>query len=733
MIHNFNLSPSSLNLYLDSEITFYFTYLLKPEPDTKEYTAYSLGGNAVHNSLEKYAHERNIKKTIEYFNKFWETNKISDLPALFNKKLQKEKYLTALKKGIKLINEKYDVISVEKRLQKKLIEYKGFKVDKKGFVDLIGILKKDLVINKKGSKVIVDWKTSNSVDQKGVFRKQALFYAHMIYCLTGEIINGAIFEYLKINTYQEYYFEKEEIIKFGDYLKKIVIEIINKSSSIKNFSIGNYDSPFNKYKGYCEKEITERNNNTITIIIKNNRFFIKNIPKDLEQYINEYFSYKVDGYFFTEAYKKRLWDGKKRFYQKNTLPLGFLNKFKEIINKYNDVKKKNFFIQEIDYRDEKIMKQTYNTVFQKNNVVLRPYQEEAIKKIIDKKIGIIQGTMSFGKTIMSAELIKKLNKKTLFVINRIELVRQTADVYEKFLGIKVGVMVEGNLSIDKQVTVASIKTIYAILNRNNEDTEKIINYLNTLNIVIYDECNGVSDSKMYSALGKQLINVEYVVGLSATPFRRDNSTLEMNSLVGFPIYKKDSETLEKQKIILPVKIIFHKINNVIKEVNNNSFFDAYRSLIVNNEVRNEKIVSLAKKYFFKNKKVIIVVNSIKHGEIINDKLKNSFFINGQTNNKLRKEKFDLFKKTNDFILISMVKIIGIGIDVPDLDVIINASGNQSPSDVIQIAGRTQRKHLDKKEGVYIDFLDVNNYFNKFSKKRMNVLKTYFNKEIEVVD
>ena len=78
---------------------------------------------------------------------------------------------------------------------------------------------------------------------------------------------------------------------------------------------------------------------------------------------------------------------------------------------------------------------------------------------------------------------------------------------------------------------------------------------------------------------------------------------------------------------------------------------------------------------------------------------------------------------SDMVLISMVKIVGTGLDVPSLDILINMSANKSNSDTIQLLGRAKRKYEGKTMGYYISFMDKG-MFAGAAREQMLILKKY---------
>ena len=436
------------------------------------------------------------------------------------------------------------------------------------------------------------------------------------------------------------------------------------------------------------------------------------------------FKYVVENYWYVPAYQKGGWDGNKRFLRRNSLPYPFINKVEELIEAYNRRMGTSYELSIIDERDSRVVNKKYETNFMDNEVNLRPYQEEAVEKALQEKIGILAMGTGAGKTVVSAEIIKRINQRTLFLCNRTEIIRQTRDVYEDYLGIPVGYMAEGFIDTKKQVTVSSIQTLYAILNREDKTSEELKKYLYNVNVVIGDESQTISDSGMYGVLAEEMKNTSYVIGLSGSPWRNQGDTLEMNSFCGFPIYEKSTEELEREGYLVRTPVYFIDFQGDSRDLQD--FHLNYDHHIVENEERNSFIRKAAE--IFRDRKVIILVNRINHGEILQGMIPNSFFLNGSTPKEQRKEKFEEFKKSKDMVLISMVKLLGMGIDIPDLQVMINASAFGSSIDTVQTIGRVKRKAKGKDEGIFIDFTDNANMFRGMAKKRARILRDFGNED-----
>jgi superfamily II DNA or RNA helicase len=706
----FNISASSYSLYKDSPLVFYYTYILKAPYDTKVNQTYSSSGTIVHNLLEEHSHDENLDVFSE-FEKRWHNAGLDDAPGFKGEPLNKNDYENALKYGLKLMDNLYEIIDTEIKYELPFYEDNNISVNLKGFIDF-------LAKDKKSNICIVDWKTSSS---KSDFRIHALMYHLLYYKQNGSLPNRAVYEYLKLGTSTIYTFTLEEVLNFEKELLEFCKFISHNYTKINKFDIGNIDSPFNAHREKCFQEAIRRNNKTpLNVAIKDCYLVFDKLPERLRKIINLKYSYSKDGVFHSEKYKSGQWDGRKYFFKHDCLPYAFVHNVEELLEDYNDKFGTNYEFKFTDYRDSEVMNRKYDTVFKESDIKLRYYQEEAVNMALIKEVGILALGCSAGKTIIAADLIKKLNKKILFLVNRVELAEQTREELENYLGINVGLMTEGELIVEPQIIVASIQTIFAILKRKDSTSIILKDYLKSLPVIIADEIQNLKNSGYYKSVYSNTPNLKYCIGLSGTPFRSQGDSLEMNSLVGFPIYWKSNEALTEEGFLCPSKCLF--VNNCLTH-DYDEYSTAYDAYIVENEERNKIIANMANK-FKDDKKILILTRRLTHAEKLHELIPNSIVITGVTDKKFRREGFESFKTTNGLVLIGSTKIFSAGINIPSLDMIINATAHKSSIDSIQIVGRVKRKFEGKTIGYFIDFLDNGRFFNQASKDRINILKDW---------
>ena len=720
----FNLSASSYKMYNDSQLQFFYTQIIKSQSDTNTVQCYGAAGNVVHNMLEEYI-KGNIWDVDLQFRQMWDGRKLPELLGINNQPLDMELYKTAVQRGIHKLKYEYtNAKRTEELFEFPLIDNDRAKINFKGFID---------VQHQVGKNVeIIDWKTSSNVEE-GAFDIQSKFYYLLFYKKYGYLPKRIVFEYLKIDKTREYTFTIEEIKQFEQELKHVANDIVyNKGWDIENYDLGNYNNIFNNHLQKCETEKQRREGiHTIEAEIKNNRMWFRGeLPKRLKTILNLKYKYKQEGAEWSQLYQMGKWDGYKRFFKKNSLPYGFIHDFSRLLDDYNKKYNTQYKFRLIDERDKQVINGVYPTKFQSTERQLRNYQSNAVQTMLEKEVGIMYMGTGLGKTFTTIELMKNINRRTLFIVNRLELVEQAHTDIENTLGVKCGKMSEGNLDVDKQFTVAAVQTIDAICKRNDSSKKQLLLYLYNVSCCIWDECHGVGDSKYYNTVMKHLVNIKYMIGLTGSPFRNGGDTLEMNAVVGFPEVEYSTEWGEKEGWLCPTETYFIQHKQNIKTIIDDDFHSLYNALIVNNDKRNNNIVEICKTY--NNKKILVLTKIKQHGHKLLEEIPGSILINSDVDIKTRKENMKKFKSGQVNIMIAGIKIMSLGIDIPDLDIVINASAHKSINDSVQIIGRVKRKIQGKEKGYYIDFFD-DNYFKNASNKRMKILKEFGNKIEKVKD
>jgi ATP-dependent helicase/DNAse subunit B len=249
----FNLSPTSLNTYHQSPLLFYLKYIAKVPDDTKVPVCYGLSGNIVHNCLEKYANKQISRdEAYKHLITEWENKNLHYHKDINNRILNQKDYLMALIKGLQIVDDHENHIC-EETIQLHSTENEIMKIGIKGIIDLQATQKSN------NKNVIIDYKTSNSINQGPDFKRQALFYSFLIHKKKNILPNKTVFHYLKLNTPKVYSFSQTDVQAFEEELNIITNQILEYGIEIGNYPIGNIDDLFNSKRRACEQEVHRRN------------------------------------------------------------------------------------------------------------------------------------------------------------------------------------------------------------------------------------------------------------------------------------------------------------------------------------------------------------------------------------------------------------------------------------------------------------------------------------------
>jgi len=720
---NLSISYSSLSMFKRSPLEYFFAKIIK-EPAEKINSSYGDAGTAVHSGLRAYIEKGNGE--VEFERDLAKVEK----RGVHGEAINFDKFRQCFEEGKKIVDsykaQGYSLLTEQNISFTENIA--GVPVKVTGYIDLI--------LQRNNEVIILDWKTNSSLPEDG-FVGQQEFYTYLYYKKHNVIPNTFVWVMLKNGNLVQRQFNLDTVHKIEKEIEEFVKYIIERGEDQTKYELGEYEHIFNEHFTSCRKEAARRSSETVlhATIYRNEIQFTDLTDLRLRKAIDLKFSYFPEGYEFSPKYQAGEWDGRIRLFKSgNKLPIGFYWMIQEFIEAYNKRFGLNYKLAFEDKRNEKVREVKFETEYSEPPFQLYPYQNEAVHYALKKKIGIIFCGTSGGKSAIMAELCKRINKRSLIIINRLELIEQTAEAFSEYLGVDVGVMHEGNLNINSQITVASVQTISAILKREDQTTKDLITYLYNCNSVFFDECQNVKDKSFYSMILHYAVNADYILGLSGSPFRNPKTeTLSMNSLVGDIIYTKTTGDLEKEGYIVPTKTYFIRPQNRNLSVTGGSYKEEYDEHILNNEVRNNIILNIVTAQR-DTKKIIILTKYRAHNKLLLDLIPKSVCIDSFTPRKERRELFNSFKNNRDIIMISTISLMASGINIPDTDLMINASATKSPIMAVQSIGRVKRKSPGKEYGVFVDFFDGDSEtLRDASKIRIEILEKYNNNCILIYD
>jgi hypothetical protein len=212
---------------------------------------------------------------------------------------------------------------------------------------------------------------------------------------------------------------------------------------------------------------------------------------------------------------------------------------------------------------------------------LRPFQEEAVGKIMAHDEGVLCAPTAFGKTAVAAWLIAKRKVNTLVVVHRQQLLDQWQQRLAMFLDLpakSIGHIGGGKANRTGCVDVAVIQSLC----RNDEVKDFVAEY----GQVIVDECHHISAFTFEQVMRQ--VKGKYVVGLTATPTRKDGHQPIIYMQCGPVRFSMSARTMTETSPFKHTVISRHTEFQMPAELTDLTIQDVYRAL-VDDTLRNELI------------------------------------------------------------------------------------------------------------------------------------------------
>jgi len=448
-----------------------------------------------------------------------------------------------------------------------------------------------------------------------------------------------------------------------------------------------------------------------------------NVQRMKEKVRNYYDLRRLETYMASSGYISLLDRKTKRF------PTGFLE---QVIMKLKILKLQYMIIDEKKKPEEKINLTAYK-------LKLYPNQRKVFEKMKGKDFRcILDASTAFGKTIIGLNIIDYLKTPTLVIVPTVVIRDQWEQHFKNiFLNCSVKKYGSGRMIVDEDgkdaVLISTSQLLMSVFN-NTAKTDSIRKRNKMLQefiyrkvgLLIYDEVHLAGSETGVFILNN--VQCYYRIGLTGSfNSREDNRDLEYISLIGErATYVSPSDLIEIERAV-KLSIKFYSVDPI--GFGRYSNYDTVINVaIINNHLRNESILDLAYEMIEEDRQVLILVDRIKHAEILANI---GDFEYTTSKDKERKEKFDRFRSGELSVLICTTKLAGIGFDMPPLSALILAGGGKSTNKFVQSLGRVLRISEGKTDAKVIDFADNCKYLRDHAIKRLKIYRNERQYKIDV--
>jgi superfamily II DNA or RNA helicase len=455
--------------------------------------------------------------------------------------------------------------------------------------------------------------------------------------------------------------------------------------------------------------------------------------------LQQYFSFRPEGYQWTPAYKNKIWDGYIRLFQpmKPTLYVGLMGYLK----KFCSDRDYQLNVEGDLYTEENVPDDYGYEIAEEINCKFKPrdYQNEYVVNAIKHNRSLSLSPTSSGKSLIiyliQQHYWRAYEHRTLIIVPTISLVHQMAGDFEDYGCTDEVYKIQGGVDKNTNAPVV-ISTWQSLIKLPKE-------WFDQFGVVLGDEAHQFQAKSLQKIMDK-LTECKYRHGFTGTLKSSESKThrLVLEGCFGevrrFVSTKDlmDSGTVADFNVKAIVLNYDEKIKKdfrkAIKQIAEGSRkYPAEREFLVNNQRRNMFIRNLLWSLEGQNNLVLFDLVE-KHGKILEPLLRKDdrqlHFIYGGTKGDERERIRNLIE--NDPIkqhdILASYGVFSTGVNLKKLDNVIFASGSKSEIKVLQSIGRALRKGNDADKATLYDITDdlssgsYENYTLKHFKKRIEI-------------
>lgn len=484
----------------------------------------------------------------------------------------------------------------------------------------------------------------------------------------------------------------------------------------------------------------------VTLILDNRFVRVEGAGLKELRAIDKVCSYKVAGYFFSPAYKSRRWDGKEHLF-KFSKQHGYRAPSGMTEDIARELKRRG-----IDYRVKFATKLHGESKRFKwsADVKLRDYQEEAVSAALGKPVPgrcTLKMPIRSGKTKTVARILWKLSRPGLFVVPSRWILNQTIkSLRECMPNAPIGQIGDGVFDV-QFFTVATIQSLAGMApqradKRKNRDAReadpRYVDLMNSFDVGVFDEAHHLTGQGDWHRVFVDL-NARFKIGVSATVFfdnakEQENGIIWLRATCGPIRYEISAGRLIREGYLLPQNVKMYRVTRPLGERRARWSQTHKRNCITENKHRNEMIADIVATQG--EKKTIVIANEHAHIAAIcaalEDRSVEFRILTGKTSTAKREEFVEDFLAGRFHVLVG--NVLGEGVDIPDVEVVVNAEGGQDEKKTWQRQRNLTVVEGSKKAPIMIDFYDeMSAIFEKHSKKRLKVYKSESEFTAEILD
>jgi superfamily II DNA or RNA helicase len=331
---------------------------------------------------------------------------------------------------------------------------------------------------------------------------------------------------------------------------------------------------------------------------------------------------------------------------------------------------------------------------------LRDFQETAVVTMGSRDFGTLAAPTGSGKTIMALALVARRRQPALVVVHTRELLEQWIDRIGAFLGIpahEVGVIGGGKMEVGQKITVGLVQSLY----KGAREVAPHIGHL------VADEAHRCPSRTFTEAV--TAFDCRFMLGLSATPWRRDGLSRLIFWHLGDVAHQVDKAALVDAGHVLEAEIIWRQ-TDFEPTFDPSEEYSRMLSELTMDPARNALIAADVAREAGNGGGVCLVLSDRKsHCKTLADLLVargvTTAMLTGDLSPGERRQVVDALNGGQVKVLVATGALIGEGFDCRELSTLFLATPIRFNGRLLQYLGRVLRPAPGKDSARVFDYLD----------------------------
>jgi|GEM_PF-6859635 len=318
--------------------------------------------------------------------------------------------------------------------------------------------------------------------------------------------------------------------------------------------------------------------------------------------------------------------------------------------------------------------------------VLRDYQHECIaailKRLKSEQDALVVLPTGSGKTIIFAEILSRVTKKTLVIVDKVRLIKQTKEKISR----EVGIYNADDKNLNELITIGTIQSLVRA-----KDIPKF-------NLIILDEMHRFDFN---AGMFKKFIQSQdgpKIIGFTATPFSAREYLYGPTNFFKEITYQKTFNEMTDRGFLVPLHYGGSKRNinlvGVKTQAGDYCQSDLEKNILADIALMKSQVEDALQRCIGKT---VWICVTIEHAEKLKSLIPNSICIHSQNN-----QSTESFERGDVQHCVS-VMMLSEGIDIPIAQTLVLMRPTRSPRLYVQAVGRILRPHQDKAHALLLDY------------------------------